>query len=98
MNQDSRDREINQARQVRDTLILQKVNGAQREAFRAKFPGQVEHMMRLTAERLQHILVNKPSDLSDTSTWSSSPADIQQLAQALHYLSYLNKDYPIREE
>lgn len=97
MTHNSRDREIEQARLTRDTLILQKVNGVQREAFRQKFPGQVEHMMRLTAERLQSVLVNKPSDLTDSSTWATTPADIRDLAQALHYLSYLNKDYPMGE-
>ena len=50
-----RDEDIKQAQEqarVRDTRILQKVNAVHREAFREKFPGQVEHCMRLTAERL----------------------------------------------
>ena len=51
-----RDNEIQQAqeaRAVKDTLILQKVNAAHREAFIQKFPGQCEHILRLIAERLQ---------------------------------------------
>ena len=53
MEQQPRDSEIAQARQVleakrvQDTLIMQKVNGAHREAFQQKFPGQCEHIMRL---------------------------------------------------
>jgi len=60
---------------VRDTLILQKVNKVHREAFKERFPGQVEHCMRLTAERLQAILTRKPSDMADTSTWQSTAQD-----------------------
>ena len=51
-----------QERVVRDTLIMQKVNHAHREAFKSRFPGQVEHCMRLTAERLQAILPRQPTD------------------------------------
>lgn len=54
-----RDTEIGHARQeaealrTRDAQIQAKVNVAHREAFQQKFPGQVEHCMRLVAERLQ---------------------------------------------
>ena len=51
-----RDAEIHQAREARrvqDVLIEQKVMAVHREAFHHKFPGQVEHIMRLIAERLQ---------------------------------------------
>ncbi len=41
------------ARRVQDTLIAQKVGATHRAAFKEKFPGQVEHCMRLIAERLQ---------------------------------------------
>jgi len=68
---EARHGEIRQAvaeRQARDTQILQKVNATYREAFRERFPGQVEHCMRLVAERLQQGL-NKNADvqLSDTA-------------------------------
>ena len=51
-----------------DTRIQQKVMAAHREAFAQKFPGQIEHCMRLVAERLQTGL-RKDSDmqLSDCS-------------------------------
>jgi hypothetical protein len=57
-----------EARRVQDTKIEQKINLAHREAFHQKFPGQVEHCMRLIAERLQTGL-RKDSDmqLSDCS-------------------------------
>ena len=54
-----KDAAIQQAREqadairVQDTLIAQKVGAAHRAAFHEKFPGQIEHCMRLIAERLQ---------------------------------------------
>jgi len=42
-----------EGRAVEDTKILQKVNAAHRLAFREKFPGQIEHCLRLITERLQ---------------------------------------------
>jgi hypothetical protein len=57
-----------EAQRAADTKIEQKINAAHREAFHLKFPGQVEHCMRLIAERLQTGL-RKDSDiqLSDGS-------------------------------
>ena len=71
MEFDARSGEIHQAleaRRVQDTKIQQKVMAAHREAFKEKFPGQVEHCMRLIAERLQSGL-RKDSDMqiSDSS-------------------------------
>jgi len=51
-----------EAQRVQDTRIQQKLGAAHREAFQQKFPGQVEHCMRLIAERLQTGL-RKDSDL-----------------------------------
>lgn len=78
-------------RRTQDTLILQKVNSAHRTAFKTRFPGQVEHCMRLTAERLQALLTNKPTDLSDPETWTSTAAEIASLSQALYYLTEINR-------
>lgn len=100
----ARDNEINKAMKekeenmVRDTLILQKVNKAHREAFRERFPGQVEHCMRLTAERLQAVLTKKPTDMTDTQTWTASAQDIHDLAHGLYYLSIINQHYPVESE
>ena len=61
-------REQADARRVEDTLIQQKVNAAHRAAFREKFPGQIEHCMRLIAERLQKGLAKDAEvGLSDCS-------------------------------
>ena len=92
---------INQAQQeriTRDTLIMQKVNLAHREAFKTRFPGQVEHCMRLTAERLQAILTNKPGDLANPETWTATASEIAELAEALYNLSKINREYPMEQE
>jgi hypothetical protein len=81
-----------QARLVKDTLIMQKVNAAHREAFIEKFPGQCEHIMRLIAERLQAILTNKPQALNDPETWTATAAEIASLSQALHYVYIIHKE------
>lgn len=100
----ARDNEIKIAQKVKEeqlmkeTLILQKVNKAHREAFREKFPGQVEHCMRLTAERLQAVLTNKPNDMTDTATWTASAQDIHDLAHGLYYLSIINQHYPVESD
>lgn len=96
-----RDGVIHQAQQervVRDTLILQKVNRAHRDAFKTRFPGQVEHILRLTAERLQAMLTAKPSDLADPSTWVSTAQEISDLSKALYYLTEVSQVYPVSEE
>lgn len=86
----TRDTEIRravEARAVQDVKILQKVNHAHREAFREKFPGQIEHAMRLTAERLQAILAKSEGIvLADPDTWPSSAGEIRDLAVALDSL------------
>jgi len=97
-NPDVRNGMIHQAQQervVRDTLILQKVNAAHREAFKTRFPGQVEHCMRLTAERLQAILTKKPTELSDPETWTSTADEIASLSEALWHLSVISQIYPM---
>jgi hypothetical protein len=84
-----------QQRMARDTIIMQKVNKTHREAFKTRFPGQVEHCMRLTAERLQAILTRKPSDLADPGTWAATPSEIGALVTSLHLLCEINKEFPV---
>lgn len=96
----ARDGMIDQAQQermVRDTMILQKVNHAHREAFKSRFPGQVEHCMRLTAERLQAILTRKPTDLADPATWNCTAEEIESLSTALYSLTKINREYPTED-
>lgn len=83
-----------QQRMARDTLILQKVNRVNREAFKTRFPGACEHMMRLTSERLQSVLTNKPNDLGDPATWTATAEEIRALSEALYFLSLISKDHP----
>lgn len=91
MDQQPRDLEIAQARQVleakrvQDTLIMQKVNSAHREAFQQKFPGQCEHIMRLIAERLQlGLKKDNPVELS--------AGEICYLARALDAIYSIHVD------
>lgn len=84
-----------QAEQVRETLIMQKVNQAHREAFKQRFPAQIEHIMRLTAERLHNILLRKPEDLGNPDTWTCSAHEIRDLSEALHRLADLHKNNPV---
>ena len=79
-------------RRVDDTKILQKVNAVNREAFLQKFPGQIEHIMRLTSERLMHCL-NKPQqmDLDNPDTWPATAEEIALLAQALNNINQVRQ-------
>jgi len=83
-------------RRVDETKILQKVNAVNREAFVIKFPGQIEHSMRLITERLQHILT-KPSgvELTHPATWLGTPEDIMSLCHALRSLEEVRRTWPI---
>jgi len=84
-------------RQVLDTRILQKVNGAHREAFLEKFPGQTEHILRLITERL-HLGLDKRDGVraNDPDTWILTADEIAQLAVAMKQINdirlSLNKD------
>jgi len=71
-------------KQVLDTRILQKVNGAHREAFAEKFPGQCEHILRLITERL-HLGLDKRDGVSvqNPDTWILTSEEILCLAQAM---------------
>ena len=97
-NPEVRDGMIHQAQQermTRDTLILQKVNAAHRESFKARFPGQCEHIQRLIAERLQAILTRKPTDLANPDTWNCSASEIAELSEALWHVSVISQMYPL---
>ena len=87
-----------QDRMMRDTKIMQKVNAVNREAFVERFPGQIQHCMRLVAERLQAVLTNKPTDLSNPETWTATAQEIRDLTQALDNLAKLNHAYPLEKE
>ena len=82
-----------QARQVLDVKILQKVNQANREAFREKLPGQSEHLLRLITERL-HLGLDKRDGVraNDPDTWILSASEIEQLSVAMYNVYQVYKD------
>jgi hypothetical protein len=83
-----RDNEIHQAieaRRAQDTKIEQKINAAHREAFHQKFPGQVEHCMRLVAERMQQ-------GLRKDSEMQLSDCSVKDLSWALLNLWTIHQD------
>jgi hypothetical protein len=93
-----RDGMINAAVETRradDTKIMQKVNAVNREAFTQRFPGHIEHSMRLISERLQNCLVKPQAmDLSAPDTWPATAAEIANLAAALWSLEQIRLNWP----
>ena len=74
-----------EALRVQDVKIEQKVMAAHREAFHQKFPGQIEHIMRLIAERLQTGLrKDQPVELM--------PSEIASLSHALNLVYDIHCD------
>ena len=94
--ENARDSEIHRAQEaakVSDTLILQKINASHRVAFAEKFPGQLEHILRLLTERL-HLGLDKRDGVvvTDTSTWKLSASEICDLADALHKIHQVREN------
>lgn len=73
--------------QIQDTIILQKVNRHHRDAFQEKFPGQLEHILRLITERL-HLGLDKRQgvDVQNPQTWILSPQEIRDMAEAIMFI------------
>jgi hypothetical protein len=90
----TRDIEIKQAQEkarMQDTLIMQKINASHRVAFAEKFPGQIEHILRLLTERFQNGLDKRDNvDLDKIDTWKLMPNELNDLASAV-YKIYLVK-------
>lgn len=85
-----------ESRRADETKILQKVNAANREAFVQRMPGQLEHVMRLVMERLQHCLHKSPGTVLDNpDTWPATPAEIEALSQSLWHLEQVRQHWPI---
>ena len=86
-----RDEAIKQATEQADALrveevkIQQKLGAAHRAAFREKFPGQIEHCMRLIAERLQ-------KGLAKDAEMSISDCSAKDLSWALLNLWTIHND------
>ena len=79
-------------KQVLETRILQKVNGAHREAFAEKFPGQCEHILRLITERL-HLGLDKRDgvNVQNPDTWILSSEEILCLAQSMKAINEIRQ-------
>ena len=79
-------------KQVLETRILQKVNGAHREAFAEKFPGQCEHILRLITERL-HLGLDKRDgvNVQNPDTWILTSEEILCLAQAMKSINEIRQ-------
>ena len=93
---DARDSVIRQAQEqvkVNETLILQKINASHRVAFAEKFPGQLEHILRLLTERL-HLGLDKRDGVvvTDPSTWKLSAGEICDLADALQKIHQVREN------
>lgn len=99
---DIRDADIRAAverRRADDVKIMQKVNAANREAFTQRFPGQIEHNMRLISERLSNILFKDPDTiLTKPDTWPAGCDEIAALAQALWNLEQVRQNWPAEQE
>ena len=79
---------------VQEVKIMQKVNAIHREAFSEKFPGQVEHCLRLTMERLQAGLDKRGDvDIANPDTWRMSTAELEQLALTAYLLNGIRKGF-----
>jgi hypothetical protein len=78
-------REQADAARVQDVIIQQKLGATHRAAFREKFPGQIEHCMRLIAERLQ-------KGLAKDAEMSISDCSAKDLSWALINLWTIHND------
>jgi hypothetical protein len=85
-----------ESRRADETKIMQKVNAANREAFVQRMPGQLEHVMRLVMERLQHCLhKGEGTVLDNPMTWTATPQEIENLSQSLWHLEQVRHYWPI---
>ena len=80
--------------QTQDVKILQKVNAVHRDAFNLKYPGQVQHCLRLTMERLQFGLDKRDGvQAADATTWRLSASELASLAECAHKLNDILKGF-----
>ena len=87
------------ARQTAEIKIMQKVNAAHRESFAIKFPGQIEHILRLTAERLQAGLDKRDGvDIQNPGTWRLTPSEIADLSEAMYYQHLIRDSFADKAE
>jgi len=80
--------------QLVDTKILQKVNHTLRDAFNEKYPGQVDHCLRLIMERL-HCGLDKRggADPADPDTWTLTAEELSAMSQAAFNLHQIKLSF-----
>ena len=79
---------------IADVRILQKVNAVHREVFASKYPGQIEHCLRLTMERLQAGLDKRDGvDIARPDTWRMSTVEIEELAHTAYLLNEIRRGF-----
>jgi hypothetical protein len=72
---------------VAEVKLLGKINAVHRASFKEKFPGSIEHILRLLTERLQLGLDKRNGvDLANPDTWILLPEEIKNLAEAMYYI------------
>ena len=73
---------------------MQKVNAVHRAAFADKYPGQVEHCLRLVLERLQAGLDKRDGvDPGNPDTWRISAEELASLAAAAGHLHTIRDSF-----
>ena len=86
---EERSRARNEAtlKQAEDVRLQQSINAAHRTAFVEKFPGQLEHIQRLLAERL-HLGLDKRAGVNpnDVATWRMTPGELADMAEAIYHI------------
>ena len=88
------DDQIREQQLVEDTRIMQKVNGVQRDAFTQRYPGQVNHCLRLVMERLQAGLDKRDGvDINNPDTWRMSTQELKELAGCAHLLHQIEQSF-----
>lgn len=81
-------------KQIEETRIMQKVNAVQRIGFSEKYPGQVEHCLRLVMERLQLGLDKRDGvDPANPNTWKLSSQEILDLATGAKLLNDIRSGF-----
>ena len=77
-----------------DVKILQKVNAAHREGFAVKYPGQIEHCLRMVMERLQLGLDKRTGvDPANPDTWRMSTRELADLASCAQALDHIRRGF-----
>lgn len=86
-------RHNNHDRSIEDVKLQQQINAAHRTAFAEKFPGQLEHIQRLLAERLHAGLDKRAGvDLARPDTWHLTPGELAAMAEAIYYIQQVRRN------